>query len=78
MLAIYRIYATLTAQLEQSAVFLAIPGSPRTVSLLTCHTAFRLTAINVSSFQQAVVRNLNEKNAQLQKDLGNVVREGTW
>lgn len=27
------------------------------------------------SFQQAVVRNLNEKNAQLQKELSNVVRE---
>lgn len=30
-----------------------------------------------SSFQQAVIRNVNEKNAQLQKELGNVVREGT-
>ncbi|EKM59622.1 uncharacterized protein PHACADRAFT_87714 [Phanerochaete carnosa HHB-10118-sp] len=29
------------------------------------------------SFQQAVVRNLNEKNAQIQKDLNNVVREGS-
>ncbi|EDR14743.1 uncharacterized protein LACBIDRAFT_305749 [Laccaria bicolor S238N-H82] len=29
-----------------------------------------------SSFQQAVVRNVNDKNAQLQKQLENVVREG--
>jgi hypothetical protein len=29
-----------------------------------------------STFQQAVVRNLNDKNAQLQKQLDNVVREG--
>ncbi|EMD41106.1 hypothetical protein CERSUDRAFT_45072 [Gelatoporia subvermispora B] len=28
------------------------------------------------SFQQAVLRNINEKNAQLQKQLENVVREG--
>lgn len=29
-----------------------------------------------SAFQQAVVRNMNDKNAQLQKQLENVVREG--
>ncbi|KAI5832919.1 hypothetical protein K523DRAFT_370285 [Schizophyllum commune Tattone D] len=29
-----------------------------------------------NSFQQAVVRNLTDKNAQLQKQLDNVVREG--
>ncbi|KAJ6627549.1 hypothetical protein B0H10DRAFT_1779440 [Mycena sp. CBHHK59/15] len=29
-----------------------------------------------NSFQQAVVRNVNDKNAQLQKQLENVVREG--
>ncbi|KIM67888.1 hypothetical protein SCLCIDRAFT_107081 [Scleroderma citrinum Foug A] len=29
-----------------------------------------------SSFQQAVTRNLNDRNAQLQKQLENVVREG--
>lgn len=32
---------------------------------------------NSSSFQQAVVRSINDKNAQLQKQLENVVREGT-
>jgi hypothetical protein len=31
---------------------------------------------SLSSFQQAVVRNVNDKNAQLQKQLENVVREG--
>ncbi|KDR83421.1 hypothetical protein GALMADRAFT_54739 [Galerina marginata CBS 339.88] len=31
-----------------------------------------------STFQQAVVRNLNDKNAQLQKQLDNVVREGLF
>lgn len=30
----------------------------------------------LSSFQQAVLRNLNDKNSQLQKQLDNVVREG--
>jgi len=29
-----------------------------------------------SSFQQAVIRNVNDRNAQLQKQLENVVREG--
>lgn len=32
--------------------------------------------IYTSAFQQAVVRNMNDKNAQLQKQLENVVREG--
>ncbi|KAF9221931.1 hypothetical protein BS17DRAFT_710090 [Gyrodon lividus] len=31
-----------------------------------------------NSFQQAVTRNLNDKNAQLQKQLENVIREGTF
>ncbi|KAG6334386.1 hypothetical protein ID866_4707 [Astraeus odoratus] len=31
-----------------------------------------------SSFQQAVTRNLNDRNTQLQKQLENVVREGRW
>jgi hypothetical protein len=30
-----------------------------------------------SSFQHAVVRSINDKNAQLQKQLENLVREGT-
>lgn len=30
----------------------------------------------ISSFQQAVIRNLNDKQAQLQKQLDNVIREG--
>lgn len=29
-----------------------------------------------SSFQQAVLKNVNERNAQMQKQLENVVREG--
>ena len=29
-----------------------------------------------SSFQQAILRNVNERNAQMQKQLENVVREG--
>lgn len=29
-----------------------------------------------SAFQQAVVRNVNDKNGQLQKQLDNVIREG--
>ena len=29
-----------------------------------------------ASFQQAVLKNVNERNAQLQKQLDNVVREG--
>jgi E3 ubiquitin-protein ligase CCNP1IP1 len=31
-----------------------------------------------SSFQHAVVRSINDKNAQLQKQLENLVREGTY
>lgn len=31
-----------------------------------------------SSFQHAVTRNLNDKNAQLQKQLENVIREGMY
>ncbi|KZT20744.1 hypothetical protein NEOLEDRAFT_1226511 [Neolentinus lepideus HHB14362 ss-1] len=31
-----------------------------------------------NSFQQAVLRNLNDKNAQLQKQLDNVLREGQY
>ncbi|ETW84238.1 hypothetical protein HETIRDRAFT_46786 [Heterobasidion irregulare TC 32-1] len=31
-----------------------------------------------NSFQQAVLRNINDKNAQLQKQIDNVVREGEF
>ena len=31
-----------------------------------------------SSFQHAVVRSINDKNAQLQKQLENLVREGSY
>ena len=31
-----------------------------------------------SSFQHAVVRSINDKNAQLQKQLENLVREGKY
>jgi hypothetical protein len=31
-----------------------------------------------SSFQHAVVRSINDKNAQLQKQLENLVREGIY
>lgn len=30
------------------------------------------------SFQQAVLKNMNERNAQLQKQLDNVIREGEY
>jgi hypothetical protein len=30
----------------------------------------------IRSFQQAVLKNMNERNAQLQKQLDNIVREG--
>jgi hypothetical protein len=36
-----------------------------------------LASLVGSSFQHAVVRTINDKNAQLQKQLENLVREGT-
>ena len=39
--------------------------------------ALSLTALT-SSFQQAVLRNINDKNAQLQKQIDSVVREGEF
>lgn len=59
----------------KSNVVLAVPGPPRTVSFHIDNNDL-FTSFH-SSFQQAVYRNLNEKNAQLQKQLENVVREGS-
>jgi hypothetical protein len=43
----------------------------------TCHVLARFNSHSLrSSFQQAVVRSVNDKNAQLQRQLENVVREG--
>ena len=40
------------------------------------HISRAIRPIAYSSFQQAVIRNVNEKNAQMQKEINNVVREG--
>ncbi|KAF7355067.1 E3 ubiquitin-protein ligase ccnb1ip1 [Mycena sanguinolenta] len=48
-------------------------------SVLHCYSAISFWQYQThqeNSFQQAVVRNVNDKNAQLQKQLDNVVREG--
>lgn len=42
----------------------------------TCISGLPRGLTNFSAFQQAVVRNVNDKNAQLQKQLENVLREG--
>ena len=41
-----------------------------------CPAVTQLNAVARRSFQHAVYRNVNEKNAQLQKQLDNVIREG--
>lgn len=63
--------------LWQSNVILAIPNSTREVCSLgyECNATERIIVL-CSSFQQAVLKNLNERNAQLQKQLDNVIREG--
>ncbi|CAK5276031.1 unnamed protein product [Mycena citricolor] len=57
-------------------IVLAVPNSSRDVfpSLPAMRTLTSLNAMD-RSFQQAVVRSVNDKNAQLQKQLENVVRE---
>lgn len=69
------IIASQLMHLDQCSVILAIPNTSRKVasSLTTSRT---IVLIMHSSFQQAVVRNMNEKNAQMQKQLENVIREG--
>jgi predicted alpha/beta hydrolase family esterase len=59
-------------------LLLAVPDPSRKVITARHPTKFRYNErLNTpSTFQQAVVRNLNDKNAQLQKQLDNVLREG--
>lgn len=57
-------------------VFLAIPDASRIVSPDLVDTVIPKVHIKWSSFQQALYRNVSEKNAQLEKRLENVIREG--
>lgn len=60
---------------QKSYFLLAVSDSSREVRLLLF--VFRLIlTVSYSAFQQAVVRNVNDKNGQLQKQLDNVIREG--
>ena len=59
----------------QSDVLLAISNPAGKVEVVVCLFTWFLI-IRPSSFQQAVLKNLNERNAQLQKQLDNVIREG--
>jgi hypothetical protein len=58
----------------EGSIILAVSDPPREVSA-TLPGAGALYRC-FSSFQHAVIRNLNDKQAQLQKQLDNVVREG--
>ncbi|KDQ29065.1 hypothetical protein PLEOSDRAFT_1063819 [Pleurotus ostreatus PC15] len=65
----------LTAVLPQSV----LSGLSPSVILEICNRAISFWQYQIhqeNAFQQAVVRNMNDKNAQLQKQLENVVREG--
>ena len=52
------------------------PPNPRGIRILSCMTQMAHMHVG-STFQHAVVRSINDKNAQLQKQLENLVREGT-
>ncbi|KAF5369772.1 hypothetical protein D9758_001312 [Tetrapyrgos nigripes] len=60
--------------LQQSDFVLAIPNTSREVCICALEEWITYCVV-ASTFQQAVLRNLNDKNAQLQKQLDNVVRE---
>lgn len=63
----------------QCNIFLAVSDTSRKVrdglQFDKSHDVSEVHASH-SSFQQAVLRNVNERNAQMQKQLENVVREG--
>lgn len=60
----------------QCHLVLAISNTPREVSYYLGQI-FLSWSLR-SSFQHAVVRNINDKNAQIQKQLENVVQEGAY
>ncbi|KIJ19987.1 hypothetical protein PAXINDRAFT_126325 [Paxillus involutus ATCC 200175] len=56
-----------------------LSGLSPTIIMEICSRALSFWQYQIhqeNSFQQAVTRNLNDKNAQLQKQLENVIREG--
>jgi len=77
-----------TGNLQSRYLFLAVPDPSGEVSDLffgsrlkarKCRSCQLRPAISLgSSFQHAVVRSINDKNAQLQKQLENLVREGSY
>jgi len=76
-----------TGILQSRHLFLAVPDPSGKVSDLFFDSRLRLGRELVStaardslgsSFQHAVVRSINDKNAQLQNQLENLVREGSY
>ncbi|KAI4518642.1 hypothetical protein K525DRAFT_288135 [Schizophyllum commune Loenen D] len=68
-----------TALTEPDDVVSVLSGLSPSIILEICSRAISFWQYQIhqeNSFQQAVVRNLTDKNAQLQKQLDNVVREG--
>lgn len=65
-------------QFFQCHVFLAISDASRAVCCSRAHMWYMVPAkARHSSFQQTVLRTVNDKSAFLQKELDNAVREGT-
>ena len=65
---------------QKSYFLLAVSDSSREVRLYCILSWIGFSDCSAetfySAFQQAVVRNVNDKNGQLQKQLDNVIREG--
>jgi hypothetical protein len=61
---------------QKSYFLLAVSDSSREVRLYFVYSWIDSNQTSYSAFQQAVVRNVNDKNGQLQKQLENVIREG--
>ena len=69
-----------TGDLWPCHIFLAVPDPSGKVGTLPILWEIHAHGWRVvgSSFQHAVVRSINDKNAQLQKQLENLVREGNY
>ena len=63
-------------KVQKSYFLLAVSDSSREVRLYCISCWINSYQKFYSAFQQAVVRNVNDKNGQLQKQLDNVIREG--
>lgn len=62
--------------MQSRNIVLAISDPPGKVRPSASWNLKRIREAAYSSFQHAVVRSINDKNAQLQKQLENLVREG--